>query len=100
LATFRTLPKIGVQGADKYVHVTFHFVFTLLWFLYLRQQNTNNRKVLSRIFLASLFYGIVIEIMQGLFTTTRTADITDVMANTGGALFALATILVVYREKK
>jgi VanZ family protein len=100
LATFRKLPRIGVQGADKYIHVTFHFVFTLLWFLYLRQQNGSHRKVLLRIFLTSLIYGILIEIAQGLFTTTRTADVTDVLANTAGAMIAAAIILLKSSIKK
>ena len=44
--------------------------------------------------LFSFFYGIAIEIMQGLFTTTRSADVLDVLANVTGAILASVTILV------
>ena len=34
LVSFNDLPTIKVKSADKYVHVTFHFVFVLLWGFY------------------------------------------------------------------
>ena len=91
LIDFNQLPKISIGGADKYVHVTFHFGFTLLWFQALK--NGNGRTVF-KVAAASFLYGIGIEIAQGLFTLTRHADIYDVMANTTGALMAVAVIRI------
>ena len=34
----------------------------------------------------AIVYGITMEVFQGVFTTTRTADIQDVFANSVGAL--------------
>ena len=43
--------------------------------------------------MVSVFFGIFIEIAQQDFTTTRKADVLDVLANTAGALSALIVIL-------
>ncbi|RTY90025.1 VanZ family protein [Flavobacterium sp. GT3R68] len=90
------MPKVSLQSADKYVHFTFHFVFTWLWFLYFesRKNELGNSKTIFLVFLLSFLYGISVEIMQGLFTLTRKADLFDVLANTVGALTAAASILV------
>src|SRR6218665_2739540 len=65
LVSFNKLPRVGVSGADKYVHVTLHFVFTLLWGLYIRyRQNEIRIPGMIRIVLISLGYGILIEFLQ------------------------------------
>jgi len=52
--------------------------------------------------LIPFFIGITIEILQGLLTTTRSADVYDAIANTLGVLFSVALWLIiksVYGEK-
>ena len=97
LVSVGNLPSINInmkiEGIDKLVHFTFHFVFVMLWFLYLK--NKNIKPVLVKIFLASFCFGLLIEICQSLFTITRQADIMDVLANASGALTAI-TILFLY----
>jgi len=92
LVSFREMPTVSLKSADKYVHTTFHFVFTILWFFAL-YQNTAIKKSLARVFLLSFGYGILIEILQSTFTQTRKADVYDVFANATGAVLA---ILVLY----
>ncbi|WP_309641780.1 VanZ family protein [Flavobacterium sp.] len=94
LVSFNSLPKIGISGADKYVHVTLHFVFTMLWAFYLKAKNPNSSNSLLKVVLAAVVYGIAIEIAQELFTTTRKADILDVLANTFGSVLAIIVILI------
>ncbi len=89
LVSFNEFPTVGLQGADKYVHAMFHFGFTLLWFAFLRLSVS---RPLLRAFLASVLYGGLIEILQSTLTTTRQADFADVLANTSGALLAVALI--------
>lgn len=88
------LPKIAIVSIDKEVHAFFHFVFTLLWFLFFSIQFTQieKKKLLLMTFLLSVFFGITIEIAQKFFTTTRNADFYDVLANSVGALLALVVI--------
>jgi VanZ family protein len=93
------LPSLGIKGMDKYVHFTFHFVFTVLWAIVVKSRfaTISNKKILN-IILISLVMGITIEILQENFTTTRKADILDVMANLTGAISA--GILMSFFENK
>lgn len=100
LVSFNDLPSINVKSADKYVHFLFHFVFTILWFGYLRQvSNLSHFKLLFRIVFFSIFCGVVIEIAQRFFTNTRSADRYDVLANFAGALFAAILVGLIAHSK-
>ena len=99
LESANNLPKIAIHNFDKLVHASFHFVLTFLWFLYFRNKKFQDkvRTAIAKAFLLSFCYGIAIEIAQKLFTTTRSADVFDVLANTIGALIA---VFIVFRIKK
>lgn len=98
LTSFKKLPSIGVKSADKYVHFTFYFVFTILWFLYFNNKPLNSNKssiaLVTKVFFVAVLYGIGIEIAQSLFTTTRKGDVLDVIANTSGALGAVFILVL------
>lgn len=100
LITFSKLPSLGVSGADKYVHFTFHFIFTLLWGYYswLNQNKTELKKIITIVFISILF-GILIEFMQEVFTVTRRADVLDVLANLAGATAAFLVFSFIYKKK-
>ena len=102
LLRFDKLPSIGVSEEDKYVHFTFHFVFTMLWGFYSWQKENSIvvNKIVSIVFI-SLCYGIVIEVLQETCTTTRHADLFDVIANATGAIsaFALFVLLKISKNK-
>ncbi len=93
LENSKKLPSIGIKSADKYVHFTFYFVFTILWFLYLIKKNDYVKNTINhaliKVFIAALLYGISIEIAQSLFTVSRKGDVLDVLANTTGAITAV-----------
>ncbi|WP_262489200.1 VanZ family protein [Flavobacterium fryxellicola] len=80
-----------MSNLDKLVHAFFHFVLTTLCFLFLKSRsfNLNNRKPLLFSFLFSVFFGIAIEVAQGLLTETRQADVFDVIANMSGATLSV-----------
>jgi len=99
LVKFNKLPSVQVSGADKYVHFTFHFAFTLLWSFYSRLRL--GQWILKSSFIIvclSVGYGILIEILQETFTQTRKADIMDVAANATGAIIAFLAV-VLYKLK-
>ncbi|MDI1316186.1 VanZ family protein [Flavobacterium sp.] len=101
LISFNTLPSIGVSGADKYVHATFHFVFTMLWGTYFwKQQNELQLPKIAAVVFISISFGILIEILQETLTTTRQADLLDVAANIIGALIALLVFIYIDKLKK
>lgn len=100
LVKFTDLPSFGVSGADKYVHFTFHFVFTLLWgfYFWLKLKEKTISKIV-RVVILSLCYGILIEILQETCTTTRHSDIFDVLANLSGAIVALGLFVLIKNRK-
>jgi VanZ family protein len=95
------IPIVDITNLDKLVHAFFYFVFTLLWFFVFDFyfKNTNRIKLLFISFLSSFFFGIVIEIFQAVFTTTRNGDVLDVLANSTGALVAIVLLIVLDKNK-
>ena len=93
------VPVINIPNLDKYIHAFFHFVFTYVWFLFFRKQLKFNTifKPLLTAFLFSVVFGIVIEILQQLVTTTRSADFFDFLANLTGATVAYFTVVICYK---
>lgn len=55
---------------------------------------------LNYIFLIALLIGILIEVMQKVFTKTRTFDWFDILANTSGAFSCYVFIRLFYQTKK
>jgi VanZ family protein len=96
LVQLNNVPLGNVSNLDKFVHGFFHFVLTLLCFLYLRSRSNtvSNVKALLFAFLFSVFFGIGIEIAQEFFTSTRHAEVFDVLANVSGATLAAALIFL------
>lgn len=90
LVQLKNAPFKGVSNLDKLVHIFFHFVFTLLWFLYfnVRLDKTKYSKSLLTSVVFSLIFGIIIEILQEFLTASRHADLYDVFANFLGASLA------------
>lgn len=86
----------NVSNMDKIVHAFFHFVLTFLCFLYLksRANTVSAMKSIVVSFLFSVFFGIGIEIAQELLTTSRHAEVFDVLANVSGATLAVALIFL------
>ena len=95
LASFSNLPDVGVKNADKYVHFIFHFVFVNLWFLYFNSKNYKiSPKLILFLFSGSFLLGILIELAQQVFTTSRKGDVFDIFANTVGAFSGLILISI------
>ena len=102
LISFDHLPDVGrrIPNADKYVHFTFHFGFTILWFLHLHSKKPKFRyfTVVVIAVLMSVLYGASIEFLQEDFTNTRKADLKDILANFLGS-FTAAMIAIGFRNQ-
>ncbi len=96
LVQLNNVPLGNVSNLDKLVHVFLHFVLTILCFLFFQKykNDINSLKPIIISFLFSVFFGIGIEIAQELLTTTRHADVFDVLANLSGATLGVAFILL------
>lgn len=101
LENAKNIPQIDIPYLDKLIHSFFHFVFTVLWFFYFKKKlnSSNNIRLLGFSFIGSFFLGIAIELMQQYFTTTRSADILDILANLSGASLAVISILLLNTYK-
>ena len=89
-----TLPETspsGLSGGDKIVHVLIHLFLIFLWlqYFFIKKDQRLLPKMIFVVFMATVAYGILIEIFQHFFTDSRQADILDVAANTMGALLGL-----------
>jgi len=80
---------------DKVIHVGFHYGFIVLWFLYFKKKfnSSNNLHLLVFTLIGSFIFGIAIELIQQYFTTTRSADVFDILANLFGAFLAVFSII-------
>lgn len=87
------IPAVNFPSIDKIVHFCFHFGFTISWILFFKKElkgkAPDDFKAYLISFIFSVFFGITIEILQSVLTTTRVADVTDILANALGALFGV-----------
>lgn len=103
LITFLSLATIGdfgssiaIAGKDKVVHFLFYFIFVIAWY-YAKFQNT---KPTYYLVLTAIFYGIFMEICQGIFTINRTPDFFDALANSAGAITAFLFLKNRFNKKQ
>ena len=92
LTDFAKLPKIKIGGLDKSIHFILHFVFTLLWYLYVKSTMKIKWNI-AFVVLLDVVFGSLIEVGQAFFTITRKADVLDVLANSFGTV---AAVIVIY----
>ncbi|MFD0989309.1 VanZ family protein [Mariniflexile jejuense] len=97
LIKINKLPDIGISNADKIYHCLSYIILSLLWYnTLLHTFKLKSQQALRYASGFSIIFGIVIEVLQGALTTSRAADVNDVVANSVGVLF---TILVVSLKK-
>jgi len=97
LVSLNGLPKISPKNGDKYVHFTFYFILTFLLILnFVYTRGIKYSLVIS--FMSAVFYGIIIEILQGILTENRKPEFADVLFNSIGSL--AATIVVFLNRKR
>ena len=80
--------ELGIKSGDKYLHFIAYFGLSTIWYFALRNR-TQKRVFNFFVPLALIFYGIILEILQGGITTYRTGDIYDALANTAGVIVGL-----------
>ena len=91
------LPTLGTSFDDKIFHVLSHALLTFLCFNYFKKTGVSRPILLSA--LVPFCYGVAIECLQGIATSSRTADIYDVLANILGTIFAVILISILKNVK-
>ena len=79
-------PLPPIPCMDKIVHALMYAVLTAAYLHVLTRERRSHLAVVLRVVVIAALYGIAMEICQKLFTTTRSMDPFDALANTVGAL--------------
>lgn len=77
------IPEVTFGYFDKVAHIIFYTLLSFHWLLALSLRKVYFLKTLL-IITGILFYGIIIEVLQEIFTSSREADCYDVIANAIG----------------
>ncbi len=89
-----SVPKFDLgfklKSSDKYLHALAYFTLSSVWYFAFQDKLKKNSFKIY-VILALIFYGIILEALQGGLTNYRTADLFDVFANIFG--IAIATLL-------
>ena len=87
----------SISVSDKTYHLIAYFLLMLSW-LYAFFKREKFEENVKYIILGCFIFGIIIEILQGVTTSYRTASYLDIVANTIGVL--LAVVIFYVFEKK
>ena len=91
-SSLKSMDVIELSGKDKIAHASFYFVFSIAWILFFKNRYGNSTKIRLSVFFLAVIYGGLIEIVQYLFTSERSAEMMDALANAAGSAFAIACI--------
>jgi len=101
MASFSSNKLPTFTHADKLVHLVMYLTLTCIFFYDYSQKHavkTLNSYIL--LILIPIFYGGLMEIMQGLFTIDRSADGFDMLANSAGTLVGLVLSSTIYNVRR
>ena len=96
------LPSLNIPHLDKLVHAGFYFGTTVLGVLSVRERTKGKaplRKSMLWVGGFAVLYGMVIEVLQSVYTLDREGDILDVLANGSGALLGVLLMKLVFSGK-
>lgn len=92
------VPLINIPHFDKFAH--FCMYFTLMTSIFYETAVNTLNKSLFTLALIPFFYGIILEILQGTLTTTRSASVYDAIFNTVGILISILVWLTIIKLRK
>lgn len=82
------IPLESFSNSDKVYHAIAYFFLMLSWLYTFHKKEAFNKNV-KYVILACFIYGIIIEVLQGVATTYRTASYLDMLANGSGVVLAV-----------
>jgi VanZ family protein len=101
LAPSNSFNKVAfkIPHLDKMVHFVMYFALMSV-IVFENRKWIKEQNHLFYISLIPFFYGIVMEIVQTLFTTSRSGSFSDIIFNTLGVIFSVAVWLYVKPIRK
>lgn len=95
--------RFNIPHADKIVHFMFYFVACILGVLFLRERTGGNMQLGKALFImtiATIGFGIIMELLQYSLTTQRMGDILDGIANTIGSFCGAMVSKFYFSDKR
>lgn len=93
----KSINVTSIHISDKILHLVSYAVLMNAWLMaFVKWKKAENQWTL---FLILTLFGIIIEVIQGEFTNTRTPDVKDALANTIGLLMGLAIFKTVFYRR-
>lgn len=91
LINMSDIPKLEIQSADKIYHLLAYASLSFTITLHLNNIIKTNisAKHFFLILILTIFFGIIIEVLQEVITTYRTFDYYDIIANSFGSVIGL-----------
>lgn len=92
-----------IPHGDKLVHFTFYFVAVILGVFFLRELTKGKMKYLKAMIVmccSMVFFGVIIEVIQHIFTSNRSGDIYDALANSVGAICGIAVVNCLFSKRR
>lgn len=86
LANIGKIKIIDLKSSDKLYHAGCYFILVLLWLSFIKLKYVSSKKYIA-VTISAFVFGIIIEILQYAFTSYRTLDWWDVLANGTGIAF-------------
>lgn len=96
-------PSFSIPHADKIVHFTFYFVAGILGVFFLRELTKGNMrfgKALLLMAFSMIGFGVIIEVIQEVFTLNRMGDVLDVFANSAGAICGVGAVKYLFSKRR
>lgn len=87
------IPELYLGLSDKVIHAVAYFFLSCIWFFGVFSKKSNFFKTIFAVAGIIFIFGIIIEVLQEVFSTGRQADFYDVMANCVGILAASVLII-------
>ncbi len=96
---FNKVPFLNIPNFDKIVHYILYLLLSITFYASIYKNTTLNKKQQITItFILIVSYGIVMEVLQYYFTSTRNAEMFDVLANTLGCISDIFIFFIVKKS--
>lgn len=87
-------------GLDKIIHLIMYALLTSSWALAMPKEKQKNMRRMLTLALMTALYGLFLEVCQLFFTTSRSLEALDAVANLTGAILAAMAVYWLKRGEK
>lgn len=97
------LSNLNIPYGDKVVHFIFYFVAAVLgslFFIETKEEKSILIRYLKILALSLIFFGIIIEVIQGTMTVNRSGDVFDALANSMGVILGIIAIFTQFQGQR